>query len=240
GALKSFQSDDVRIAVHEVKENGVTYYLADIWVRGIDSFKTAFARDKYGGGRQNMKTLMKNNDAIVAISGDYYGARKKGVVIRNGELYRDTPHVDVCVLYRNGEMKTYASEEWSAIEDTAQNVHQAWGFGPMLLDENAKPMTIEQFNGFEFEKLHPRAAIGYYEPGHYCFVVVDGRKKAHSIGMLLSELSTLFHELGCKTAYNLDGGATAILGYEGKFVNQPYDDGRSQYDIIYIARPENP
>lgn len=239
GLKRTYQSDDVRVTIRSKKEGGVTYFVADIWIRHIDLFRTAFARDKYGGGRQPLTTLMKKNKALIAISGDYYGAREKGVVIRNGVLYRDTPHVDVCVLYRSGEMKTYSSEEWLAIQDTAQGVHQAWGFGPMLLDGSGMPMVLEQFDGFTYEKRHPRAAIGYYEPGHYCFVVVDGREAGYSKGMLLSELSTLFHELGCKAAYNLDGGATAVLGYRNEVINKPYNEGRSQYDIIYIARPDS-
>lgn len=235
-AKKSYQSEDVRVAIRRFSEKGVIYFVADIWIRDISSLRTAFAKDKFGGGRQSIKTLMKNHNAIVALSGDYYGARSRGVVIRNGEEYRDTPLYDVCVLYRNGEMKTYSNDEWEAIEETAAGVYQAWGFGPMLLDKEANPLT--EFNGFTYHKHNPRAAIGYYEPGHYCFVAVEGRNASR--GMLLKELSQLFHDLGCKTAYNLDGGATAILAYEGKYVNEPSSGGRSQYDIIYIARPEEP
>lgn len=236
GAYKSFQSDEARVAIERVSHKGVTYYVADIWIKRIDSFRTAFAKDKFQGGKQTMKTLMKNHNALLAISGDYYGARKRGVVIRNGEAYRDTPLYDVCVLYRNGEMKTYTNDEWASIQDTARGVYQAWGFGPMLLDENSMP--LDKFNGFDWEKRNPRAALGYYQPGHYCFVLVDGRTPSNSKGMLLSELSVLFRDLGCKAAYNLDGGASAILAFDGKYVNEPSNGGRTQYDIIYIGAPE--
>ncbi len=31
-------------------------------------------------------------------------------------------------------------------------------------------------------KANPRTAVGNYEPGHYCFLVVDGRQPGYSDG----------------------------------------------------------
>jgi len=81
---------------------------------------------------------------------------------------------------------------------------------------------------------NPRTAIGYYEPGHYCFVVVDGRQE-NSDGMSLAELAALFQELGCKEAYNLDGGKSSAMVWNGSLVNDPADGGRRVSDIVYIA-----
>ncbi len=232
-AEQSYQSGDVRIAINGVSKNGVAYYVADVWVRKIDFLRTAFAKDKFGKSRERILKIMDRHDAILAISGDYYGMRPNGVVVRNGESYRDAPLYDVCALYKNGEMKTFLSGEWNQEREMANGALQAWGFGPMLLDKSSRPMT--EFSGIEKERLNPRAAIGYYEPGHYCFVLVDGRREGHSKGMLLSELSALFFELGCKAAYNLDGGQTAMLAFEGEYVNIPFKDGRAQTDIIYVG-----
>ncbi len=236
-AEKSYQSGDIRIAINSQKKDGVEYFVADIWVRKIDFLQTAFAKDEFSRkDRERLLKIMERKGAILAISGDFYGARPNGVVIRNGESYRDKPLYDVLALYKNGEMKTFLNDEWDQEAELEKGVQQAWGFGPMLLDKNAMPMT--EFSGIEYHRHNPRAAIGYYEPGHYCFVLVDGRRK-DSKGMLLAELSSLFHELGCKTAYNLDGGETAILAFEGEFVNIPYKGGRAQTDIIYVGMQES-
>ncbi len=235
-AEQSYQSDDIRIAISSAKKDGAEYFVADIWIRKIDFLQTAFAKDEFSRkGRERLLKIMERKDAILAISGDYYGARPNGVVIRNGESYRDKPLYDVLALYKNGEMKTFLNDEWDQEREMNNGVLHAWGFGPMLLDEDAQPM--EEFSGIEYHRHNPRAAIGYYEPGHYCFVLVDGRRD-DSKGMLLAELSALFYELGCKKAYNLDGGQTAILAFEGEFVNIPFKGGRSQTDIIYVGLPE--
>ena len=84
---------------------------------------------------------------------------------------------------------------------------------------------------------NPRAAIGYYEPGHYCFVLVDGRQSKYSKGMTMQQLSQLFEDLGCTAAYNLDGGQTAVMASKLGVVNRPYDGGRTTSDIVYIGEP---
>ena len=85
---------------------------------------------------------------------------------------------------------------------------------------------------------NPRSAIGYVEPGHYFFVQVDGRGGTGSRGMTMRELSLLFESLGCETAYNLDGGATAGIAWQGELLSYPYM--RPVCDIIYVTdHPED-
>ena len=230
GALHSYQSDTLRIAINMVQANEVTYYVADVWVKDISAFKTAFAKDQYGTGihAQPAETAQKNG-AIFAISGDYYGARNEGVVIRNGKLYRDSVNSDVCVLYVDGTMETYAAQEFNMQDVIARGAWQAWGFGPKLLDDDGQPIT--EFSS-AIKGKNPRNAMGYYEPGHYCFITVDGRQTGYSVGMTLAELSQVFSDLGCKAAFNLDGGATAEMIFQGQLVNKPYKGGRQSSDII--------
>ena len=82
---------------------------------------------------------------------------------------------------------------------------------------------------------NPRSGWGYYEPGHYCFVQCDGRQDGYSIGMTLDEFAALFGELGVKEAYNLDGGQSSEMVFNGETVNKPYNGGRYSSDILYIC-----
>lgn len=231
-ALYSDQTDSVRIAIDRVQENGVTYFVADVYVKNIEFMKTAFAKGKYGKNIYDFPlTTANENQAVFAVTGDYYSARSQGIVVRNGTLNRDVPNTDVCVLYYDGELKTYDSADFNLTDAVARGIWQAWSFGPPLLDENGGKLS--EFNSTLTDR-HPRSAIGYYAPGHYCFVVVDGRQKGYSIGMNLTELSALFERLGCKQAYNFDGGATAVMIFRGTVINQPYKGGRESGDIVYL------
>lgn len=94
----------------------------------------------------------------------------------------------------------------------------------------------ESFHSTEYlNKVNPRAAIGYVAPGHYKFVVVDGRQDGYSAGVTMSQLAQLMKEEGCLTAYNLDGGKSAVMYYNGTAVSKPIGGvGRTISDIIYI------
>lgn len=230
-AFLSYQGDSLKIAIDKIQENGVTYFVADVWVKTIDVFHTALAKGTYGRGFHEMPLKIANdNQAIFAVSGDYYGAREQGVVVRDGVLYRDAMSDDVCILKTDGTLSVYRKSGFSALGMLGSTVWQVWAFGPVLVENGVVCDTSDS----KIKVKNPRSAIGYYEPGHYCFIVVDGRQDGYSNGMTLDELAHAFASRGCTTAYNLDGGATAMMVFQGALVNHPVSGGRSSSDIIYF------
>ncbi|MBE6713514.1 MAG: phosphodiester glycosidase family protein [Ruminococcaceae bacterium] len=228
-----YRDENVSLTVTTHAENGVTYYVADFYVRHITSLRTAMASEEFATGvSDSVLNIAKKSDALVAVSGDYFGIRQRGIVIRNGQIYRKTKAHQICVLYYDGTMETYSFEEFDVERAIAGGAWQAWDFGPALLDRNGKAVT--SFHpGIAGE--NPRVAIGYYEPGHYCFITVDGRQ-AHSRGMTLKEMAALFEKLGCKRAYNLDGGHSAAMVVEGELFSSPSkENGRNISDIVYLT-----
>ena len=228
----SYKSKDVCVTIEQGMSGKSVYYIADIYIRNIDNLRTAFADGKFGKGlRAGTVDMAAENKAIVSVSGDYYSNRDKGIVIRNAKLYRDKLYKDVCVIYQDGTMQTYSAEEFDIHAAIANGAYQAWSFGPMLLTDG-QPM--QNFNS-DVTKSNPRCAIGYFEPGHYCFVVVDGRQPGYSQGITMGDFSQLFYDLGCKEAYNLDGGQTAMMVFGDELANKPYKGGRNTSDILYIG-----
>ena len=228
----AYLSEDISIRISTNETSGVVFHVADIYIRHIENFQTAFANDIYGKGqREYAWDISMQNEAVLSVNGDYYGARENGVVIRNGVLYRDDLYQDVCVLYKDGVMETYSAEQFDCASSVERGAWQAWSFGPMLLDEKGKAM--EKFNSVVVNR-NPRCGIGYYEPGHYCFVVVEGRND-RSRGVTLAEFSLIFEQLGCTAAYNMDGGNTAVMTYGSRLVSEPSQGGRPVTDIIMIA-----
>lgn len=239
----SYSSSNISITVNQYTQgsgnNLVTYYIADVYLASIESLQTGFADDTYGVGyTDDVLSMDEEFNALLAINGDYYGNGSNGVVIRNGEVYRETTNdSDVCVLYYDGTMKTYSYDEFDVNQAIEDGAYQAWSFGPELLDDSGNSKTSFNADG-HVSQTNPRSAIGYYEPGHYCFVVVDGRQRGYSVGLDLTDFSTLFEELGCTTAYNLDGGKSSEMSFNNSFVNQPADGGREVSDCIIIKEVE--
>lgn len=214
----------------------ITYYTADIYVTNTGVVKTAFAENTYGKNiKSSVNEMAEENGAIWAINGDFYGNSEEGVVIRNGVKYRDNLNsADICVLFTDGTMKTYPYNEFNIDEVIEQGAWQAWNFGPMLLDGSGN--VLPSFNTTTYlNSRNPRSAVGYVEPGHYVFVTVDGRMEGYSKGATISELAAIMEDEGCQTAYNLDGGKSAMMYFDGKIINKPDGDGRDISDIVYIG-----
>ena len=230
----SYTSPDIAITVTEETLGRVTYYLADIYVRDITCFQSALARNTYGSGyRDSIADMAGLNNALLAVNGDYYGNTNEGVVIRNGVIYRANPtNCDVCVLYYDGTMRVMPGSAFTVEDAVRDGAWQAWTFGPALLDNDGGVLTSFASTG-RIISANPRTAIGYYEPGHYCMVVVDGR--GESAGLSLPDLSQLFYDLGCRTAYNLDGGNSSIMVWNDEIINQPSGGGRESSDALLIA-----
>lgn len=238
--INSYNSDNIQFTTEKVEIGSgidkITYYISDIYVTNVKYLKSAFATGEYGKNlREATLKTAEDNNALMAINGDFYGNSDIGVVIRNGILYRsDVYDADICVLFTDGTMKTYTPEAFDAEEVISQGAWQAWIFGPQLLD--GKGNILSTFNSTVYlSKEHPRTAIGYVEPGHYVFVVVDGRDIGYSKGVTLSELGQIMVDAGCVTAYNLDGGKSSAMVYGEGYVNQPAEGGRTVSDIIYIG-----
>lgn len=232
-----YRSSDYLIGIEEYDVDNAVLFVADVYVRDVHLIKTAFSNACFKGERskyEDILSLCADNNALFGVSGDFVSIREDGVVIRNGELLQNSKYTDLFVLYVDGTMVVYGPQDKTIEELTDGSVWQTWCFGPNLLDENGQAMEINHKLG----RKNPRCAIGYYEPGHYAFVIVDGRQKYYSEGLSLTELSTFMAGLGCKVAYNLDGGQTAQMVLEDNLVNMPANGGRRVGDIIYLERTE--
>ena len=233
----SYQSPNLNIQVNKLYNEaaGAWSYVADIYIADISCLQTAFGKDTYGRGYTEWITrLAERYQSVVTLNGDYYGTRDTGVVIRNGTLYRDNKTTnDIAILYWDGHMEVFSADSFDAMTEIDRGAYQSWCFGPSLLDEAGNQVQV--FNcGYSLIRKNPRSAIGYYEPGHYCFVAVDGRND-DSKGIRMSQLADFMHDLGCTLAYNLDGGQTSLLAFGNQLVNDPSDGGRSSSDYIMIV-----
>lgn len=228
----TFRNREINLTLSTMERDGAVIHVCEVYLRHVTSLKTAFAGGAFSKSvADSTLNMALENDALFAVSGDYYGIRDRGVVIRNGVVYRTEKAHQVCVLYYDGSLKTYPYSEFNAAEAVKNGAWQAWDFGPALLREGKR---ITEFDTGIAGK-NPRCAIGYFEPGHYLFLAVDGRQ-ASSSGLSLVELSALFEDFGCKEAYNLDGGHSAVMVWNGAITSSPSKKGgRDISDIIYIS-----
>lgn len=238
GAYDTGILDTTENGKHRKYGTKTAYTLADIYIGDINCLQTAFAQDTYGiGFSEKLSSMSDRLGSVLAINGDSYSNNRhqdNGTIIRNGKTYRaKSTDAETCVLYKDGTMKIYTPEELNPESLAEEDVWQSWVFGPSLLDENGHAKT--SFMTWDYiRESHPRTAIGYYEPGHYCLLVVDGRQADYSRGMFLNEMAAVFENLGCSMAYNLDGGHCSFMTMGGRTVSQPYRPDHEVSDGIFF------
>ena len=240
----TYSDPDIYISIETVRLNqySTTAYVADIRLRSAKYLKTALAKDVFGRNQSDYASnIAKSKNAILAINGDNYGSRNTGYVIRNFEVYQDkvSESRDLLAINANGEFFAYKHAEITAAELKERYTWQAFSFGPTLINdgkiivgENSE-VTVSNPRG------NPRTAIGMIEPLHYVFVVSDGRT-SESPGLKLFELASFMQSYGVKVGYNLDGGGSSTMVFNGKVINKTTSDGKSfkergVTDIVYIG-----
>lgn len=238
----SYKDDNVSINLTTKTVSNTKMYIADITVSSPKYLKTALAQNTYGNNvTAKTSVTAANNSAILAINGDFYGANTTGYVIRNGVVYRNTVREDASngdlAIYKDGSFGIVYENDVSAEDLVKNGVVNLLAFGPTLVN-NGKITVSSNSEVGQSMASNPRTSIGIIDKNHYVIVVSDGRT-SESQGLSLYQLAQVMKSYGVKTAYNLDGGGSSTLYFNGKVVNKPTTNGtiseRAVSDIVYIG-----
>lgn len=238
----SYEDNEIQITIEQVREYNSDIYIADIYLKDATYLKTALAKDTFGKNiKEKTSVMAKKKNAILAVNGDYYGFRTEGFVLRNGQLLRDTARKsgidDALVIDRNGDFSIIDERKTNLNILDLNSIWQILTFGPALVKDgeikvNKDTEVAQAMNS------NPRTAIGQVSYLHYLIIVSDGRT-SKSKGLSLYQLANLFLDRGCTTAYNLDGGGSSTMYFNGKIINNPTDgrsfEERAVSDIVYIG-----
>ena len=243
----SYSDGDTSVTVSRVStgegDDTVTSYIADVTLGDASELRSAFANDQFGQNiTEKTSEIAADHDAVFAINGDYYGFRDTGIVIRNGVSYRDEGAREGLAFYDDGSVEVYDETETTADELLADGVWNTLSFGPALLEDGEVVEGIDDlevdtnFGNHSIQGEQPRTAVGVIDDNHLVFVVVDGRDEGYSRGVTMTELAQIMQDLGAETAYNLDGGGSSTMYFNGQVLNRPSNGGeRGTSDILYVA-----
>jgi hypothetical protein len=114
---------------------------------------------------ETTSAISEENNALLAINGDYYGAQRNGYVIRNGVIYRDTvsdASQDVLVIYADGSFGIVAEGDATTSELLKDGAVQVLSFGPALVEDSE--IAVSQNEEVDKAKTsNPRTAIGVFD-----------------------------------------------------------------------------
>lgn len=240
----TYEADGVKITITTKVVDNTTVYIADIYLDDPSKLLSGLADDTLGRNvSDTTSNIASDVGAILAINGDYYGFRDTGYCMRNGYLYRSTKTSDDqedLVVYSDGTMAIINEGDVTAEELQNDGATQIYSFGPALVNNGEISVSENEEISGKSMTSNPRTAIGMVSTGHYVMVVSDGRT-SESAGLSLYELAQVMQDAGCTVAYNLDGGGSSTMVFNGTVVNKPTTNGnkiseRAVSDIIYITQ----
>ncbi|MBR6807260.1 MAG: phosphodiester glycosidase family protein [Clostridia bacterium] len=237
----SYSDGNISIEITTHRAYKTNIYVADVKLASVGYLKTAFAKDSFGKNiTEKTSEMAEEKGALLAINGDFYGTLEKGCVIRNGILYRSTlgNGRDYLVIGKDGSFEIVYEKDIDVDDLVSRGAIHVFSFGPGLILDGEIYSGVDRYQGIGLSD-NPRTAIGMIDELHYVFVVCDGRT-SESDGLTTRELAQFMKDLGVDCAYNLDGGGSSTMYFNGKIVNKPTTYGdkikeRSVSDIVYIG-----
>lgn len=209
----SYQDENISIQISEYEWNDTVIYVADVQISAPEYLYSALAGNTYGRNvTDETSDIADTANAILAVNGDYYGARNEGYVLHNGTLYRESSSSssqEDLVINSDGSFTIVTEGEIDADTLYASGAQQVYCFGTALINDGEIAVGLDEEVG-KVMASNPRTAICEIEPLHYLFVVSDGRTD-ESEGLSLFELAQFLEQFDVKMAYNLDGGGSSTV-----------------------------
>ena len=232
----NYDSDKMNIEIeHIVKDEAkIEMWVATVKINDPSQLKSAFAGNEFTSDKkERTSTIAKKNNAVLAIDGAAVGFNTNGRVIRDGVIYRDSD-LDCAplIIKENGDLEVFEYGEKTAQEILDLGGVQTYDFGPTLIKDNE---IVDNYGEWYRTTKDTHTVIGQKGPLEYVVLVADGRSKK-SDGISLYYAAVELQNRGCYIGYNLDGGGSTTLYFNGEVLNNPSDiiGERRISDILYF------
>ena len=209
------------------------WYAAHVILDDPDRLQTMFPGGSWGGHATATAANLEVGGSILMINGDFRdptNAQHLGIV-RGGVIINDQPMKKASIgITWEGDL--VSTKRKTVQEVLAMGVRDTLSFGPFLVKKGKAVSHSSQ-------EIHPRTFIGQVrrkdDRKEYWFIVADGRWNGYSDGLTHDAMSAILEEKGCYLGFNLDGGGSSVMLFQGRVVNRPSEgEQRENADYLYI------
>lgn len=218
----------------------VPIYFVYVKLTDVSQLRTALAAPYPAKTTRTVNLMAQENNAVLALNGDYFTYHNMGIVVRSGKALRERPEKirDTLVIDDNGDMVILTqntAQEWNDYKDSGRGYREAFCFGPgLIIDGEIVQCNYRDKISCGAPTPAGRLVMCQTGPLEYMFFVCEEQKEL-KIGMTMAEVVELLHGMGVQTAYNLDGGNSATIWFGGRRVNAAEYPLRPVSDSIYFA-----
>lgn len=220
--------------------NNSVYTFSEVKIADPSQFRRYLSGGEYGSGKLAVPTELANNvNAVVASSGDYYQFRNAGVIVYEEKVYRVDGGADTCYIDKKGNLHFTPQSQKMTMESAQQFVDEndilfSVAFGPILV-RNGEKYQFGSYGLGEVNDQFARAALCQMDDLHYILMNANAEGKYTSYQNMY-QFAEIVYQTGCRDAYALDGGQTAVIVMDGELVNRvTHGYQRKISDIIYFA-----
>lgn len=236
-----YEDDSITVEMYQEWVGTSRYNVAHVTIKDASQLRTATSGKK----TRLTSAMAAENNAVVAVSGDYYSDRSGGYIVRQGKTIRSKmkkggQNTDSLMIDQYGDfhilVRTNPDEVQELLESGLQAVNVFY-FGPGLI-KDGEMLTLNNdypLGRFITNDTDQRAAIGQIGPLEYMIVTVNGRDEYNSRGATVAAVAQYMYLHGCIQAYELDGGNTANLIFHNESYSGKTKNERAISDIIYFA-----
>ena len=243
-----YEDPTIRVSIETTRYCDTPMFVARVQIADASQLRTMMA-GSYGSQRTALATtLAERGGAVLAINGDYFSYIGTGLVVRQGHTYRKRADADFDVLMIdvNGDfhvakkideatLDAAYSALGGSVEEGGQIV-QAFTFGPALVENGERAHEEYKRADGGARKPAQRMVIAQDGPLSYVIVCCEGPDNKNSKGLTLEEMGQFMLDLGVETAYNLDGGGSTTMVFNGSKINAlSTSKNRSVSDIVYFC-----
>lgn len=225
--FETVQSDNIRMELYRINPGTYTGYALKIKLKTPDAMKMTLGKDKWGGSETTLQAA-KRYGAIAGINAggfaDSKGSRYPlSTTVLNGKYLNgfEASFKDLFFVGMNSKGKLIGGKFNSQSDlDKLKPVFGA-SFVPILLQDGVRTSIPLKWQVSPLRA--PRTVIGNYKDDQLIVLVIDGYDEKGGSGATLAELQNKLFHMGVQDAYNLDGGGSSSLVFNGKVVNSPSD-----------------
>ncbi len=241
-----YQDDSIALRLETVQDEGVVWRIAYVDIAHASQLRTATA-GRPGSSRVAMiSSMAQRNNAIIAINANYLSndPQKTSFEYRMGEKIRARFNrtKDLLITDENGDFHVFVKSDKEEVQGFLESGHQiinAFTFGPAYIQDDVL-LELDGNYGYNPHGREPRMAIGQMGPLSYVLVLAEGRTQ-DSQGATQQEMGDFLYRLGCRQAFNFDGGNSATMVFNGGFYQQKSSGNeRAQSDMLYFATLQGP
>ncbi len=223
-----YNSGTLKVRIQKFGNYGTYYWTAHVQISNPGQMKAALSYGTYGGTRQRTSEAVKSNHAVIGINGSAfsYESGKPGfdaVMLKNGKIYNKALGTSYSLMAIANDGTMFSPPQGLSASQLKKNgVRDTFNFGPILLKNGKAASLYDQgypqvYASPDMTGRYPRSAAGMIAPGNYVLLV------SNAPGLTLDQMRAIFRQYGCVYAYNMDGGGSATMSYNGYVLNSPTD-----------------